>query len=258
MRIIHFLKACILLSIPLTITALTHAKQTITLGYTDFKPAYYRNENEQPQGYIIDLAREVITSAGYGIDFKYYPIKRLRQNLVQGDIDLWITVKEGMSVNDVFISPPITTVSFNAYTFDKDLKVTSKEMLKGKKLILLLGYHYAHWIDFIENPENNISVNRLATHTHALEVLKTRGGILLSYERPMNATFSKVGRPKNLYQFPLKTIEVYFIISRKTPNAEAVMENILTHYSKLLSEGKIDCGFYEMSKCIDIPQKNYN
>ncbi len=258
MRILHYLKAFIFLLISQSIIANVHAKQTITLGYTDFKPAYYRNDSEQPEGYIIDLARKVIISAGYNIDFKYYPIKRLRQNLVEGDIDLWITVKEGMPEKEVLISPPITTVSFNAYTFDKDLKVTSKDMLKGKKVILLLGYHYAHWINYIENPENNISVNRLATHTHALEVLKARGGILLSYERPMSATFSTIGRPENLYHFPLKTIEVYFIFSRKTPNVETVMDNILTHYSKLLSEDKINCGLSEVSKCIDIPTDSSN
>jgi len=63
---------------------------TLTLGYAEFPPFTYTNEQGGAEGFLLKKNQQVFKRAGYQIKYQALPAKRLNKYLALGNIDLFI------------------------------------------------------------------------------------------------------------------------------------------------------------------------
>src|SRR5690606_22003823 len=61
----------------------------LRVGYIEFPPFEYTNENGEPAGYFIDILRLTFQKAGFVPRFQALPIARAYLFLKEGKIDVW-------------------------------------------------------------------------------------------------------------------------------------------------------------------------
>lgn len=213
--------------------------QEITVGYIEFPPVFSTNEAGEPEGLLIDLAAMVIPKAGYRWKAHSLPTKRMANNIVNGDLDLWI----GLSTlpefkNTTYIGKPVvSTIELNAYWLGDKPAILSKEDLGGKQVITLHGFSYGGWINHIQNPANNVIECRSFTHEQAVNMLKhNRCDYLLNYAGPMRNMLKQVPI-KGLNQSRISALEARFVVSKKTENAQQLLHSLVTAYDELVEDG---------------------
>ena len=64
--------------------------ETIKIGYIEFPPMTYTNDQGSPDGIIIDIADKTLNKAGYDWTAKSLPAKRMAKMIGAGQIQLWI------------------------------------------------------------------------------------------------------------------------------------------------------------------------
>jgi len=213
--------------------------QEIAVGYIEFPPVFSTNEMGKPEGLLIDLAKMVIPKAGYRWTAHSRPTKRMANNIVNGDLDLWI----GLSTlpefeNTTYIGKPVvSTIELNAYWLGDKPAILSKEDLSGKQVITLHGFSYGGWINYIQNPLNNVTECRAFTHEQAVNMLKHgRCDYLLNYSGPMRDMLKQVPI-KALQKNRISALEARFVVSKKTKNAQQLLQALVTAYNGLVEDG---------------------
>lgn len=219
--------------------------QTIRMGYIEFTPVFYTDDNGVPQGLLIDLARKVVPAAGYTLELESLPVKRMASSLIKGDIDLWSGLKtlEGFEENTYSGTSRLLQICLNAYTLGEKPAISKKEDLNDKMIIGLRGFSYGGWIGYLKDPANNIDFIEVDSHESALKVLErnTKSGArcyLLDYENPLNKALTTYP-VADLQKTPINCLDAYFVVSKKTPHAKVVLERLETTYKDLKQRGKV-------------------
>ena len=220
--------------------------QTIQMGYIEFTPVFYTDANGIPQGLLIDLARKVVPVAGYELEFRPLPAKRMINGLIKGEIDLWAGLKtqEGFENNTYAGDSILLQICLNAYTLGEDPLISKKEDLDHKMIIGLRGFSYGGWLTYLKDPANKIDFIEVDSHESALKVLERniKAGTpcyLLDYEQPLNKalqTFPVVNLRKN----QINCLDAYFVVSKKTPNARIVLDRLEKAYNELKKNGTVN------------------
>jgi len=200
---------------------------TLTLAYVEFPPFTFTNKNGQADGSLLEKAQHIVTLAGYEYKTIALPAKRLIKYLLAGKVDIWIGIKQAVELrNEVLISTQqIGSASLNIYALNNK-KVTQLSELHNHKVIILRGYNYGGAIDYIIDSKNNIKTFVTNTHESAFNMLATkRADYLLAYQHPANLALQNIYIEglaiSNLSQLPL-----YFIISKKTADADIVLAKL--------------------------------
>jgi polar amino acid transport system substrate-binding protein len=215
--------------------------QTLKMGYIEFPPVFFTDAQKTPKGIVIDLASKIIPEAGYNFEASSYPIKRLCDYLAKGKLDLWIGLKTLPELKDTTIKgkSEILKITLNAYTVKKLPDIKTKEDLIYKSIIIIRGFSYGGWINFIKDPKNQIAFIETEDHRAAFRMLKAkRADYLLGYENPSKKAL-KDFKLTNLKQNTISSFGAYFVISKKTPDAENVLLNLENTYKKLKKSGKL-------------------
>ena len=93
-------------------------------------------------------------------------------------------------------------------------------------MIILRGYGYSGWINFIRNLDNSVRYNIADSHESAFEMLKKgRADYVLDYHSPASKALYQVGVP-NLNSSLVQEFDVYFIVSDKVPGAQKLSRQI--------------------------------
>ncbi len=212
----------------------------LKIGYVNFPPFTFMNDQKEPDGLLIDIARKVYDEMGIQYTEKKYPAGRLFKYLAEGEVDVWYGIKIP-SLDDVVATGKeiIGVIEMRIYAIGKEPDIQKKEDLNGKKVILVTGYSYSGWRDYIRNKENNIKSYQTPVHTSALEMLKRgRGEYMLNYKLPVNQALQTMSVKDLKYTTVLK-LNVYFQISKKHPNYQQVLDQLDQTYKNLLDSGKI-------------------
>lgn len=219
--------------------------QTIRMGYIEFPPVFYTDDNGAPQGLLVDLAREVVPAAGYDLELRPLPVKRMANSLINGTIDLWAGLKtlEGFEGNTVAGDSILLQICLNAYTLGEAPDISKKEDLNRKMVIGLRGFSYGGWVSYLKDPDNAIDFIEVDSHESALKVLERNNKtgtkcFLLDYEQPVNKAL-KTYPVEGLKKSSLSCLDAYFVVSRKTPQAETVLKRLENTYKKLKNSGKV-------------------
>ena len=214
--------------------------QEIALGYIEFPPVFSTDEEGNPKGLLIELAKMVIPKAGYKWTAHSRPTKRMANDIVTGDLDLWIglaTLPE-FEGTTLIGKPIVSTIELNSYWLGDKPAIQKKEDLSGKRVITLHGYSYGGWITYIQNPENNVTECRSFSHEQAVNMLKyDRCDYLLNYAGPMKNMLQLIPI-ETLNQTRISALEARFVVSKKTNNAQRLLELLVKSYYELVDEGR--------------------
>lgn len=233
----------ILLLILFSVSAIApvEATRTVKVGYIEFPPIFYTNEQGKPVGILIDLIRRVLPRAGFNWTAQSYPTKRMISNLVAGKIDLWVGLptipafqgKTLVGQSEVF------KITLRSFHIGEKRPVKSKTDLNDKKIIIMSGYSYGGWIHYIKDPLNRVQYLLTNSHESALKMLKAgRADYLLDYKYPAEKALETLEIP-GLQHNEISALGIHFVVSSKAQDAAGLLEAIETAYQALLAEGTL-------------------
>ncbi len=215
-----------------------HSVQHLHMGYIEFSPHYYTDENGAARGLLIDLIKSLAKEAGYTIDFHPYPANRLVKYLVEGDLDLFIGLKtlpqfmEATYMSDMAVGKLFMRI----YSLNPLPNETHKEDLAGKRVLIIRGYSYGDWLQYIKDPANKVDIRIAETHLQALHMLSQRPiDYLLDYKLPIIHASQNTEVP-DLFFNDIDSHELHIIISKKFPNGEKAMTVLEKAYYSLFPE----------------------
>ncbi len=214
---------------------------TLKLGYIEFPPFTYTDDKGKPAGILIELAQKVYPEAGCDFVAVSYPVRRLASYIGSGDLDIWMGLKtlpefEGKSYIGKSV---IAELVLRAYTRGKKPPILSQADLSGKSLIVMRGYSYGGWITFIEDPKNNVNHIKANKHDAAFNMLLAgRADYLLDYKEPSEAALQKIRIPDLSYN-QISALPCYFVVTKKLPEGQDIVNRLDKAYEKMKKQGKI-------------------
>jgi len=217
--------------------------QTLKIGYVEFPPMTYTDQNGQPAGYIMDIAVKSLEKAGFDWTAVTLPAKRMAKSLATGKIQVWIglaTMPQFKGTTHVG-KTVVEQLILRAYTIGDNPPIRKQRDLPGKTLLILRGYSYGGWITFIKNPANRIQYLEFDSHEAAFQRLEKLSKripeiYLLDYKHPSETVLRKRALPDIRFS-QISTLDMYFVVTRKMDGAKAVLDRIETAFQQLSASG---------------------
>ncbi len=215
----------------LTLFAMTsqaRAEAPLRLSFMEFPPMYEAKENGAWGGEMLDLFGRITDKLGMTYAATVAPTPRVVQNLVDGTADVALVVPTLFTGKDVLIGAADAVVlDLRVYAIGEDPAVASMEDLRGKSVILMLGYSYGAIRPFIMKPENNVKISVEArSHEQSLAALVgKRGDYLLNYENLISRVV-KSQPVEGLKSRSLSKVPVRLIVTKTRPDAPALLEKL--------------------------------
>ncbi|KAA0683302.1 ABC transporter substrate-binding protein [Roseomonas genomospecies 6] len=199
----------------------------VKLGYVEFPP-YTQTDGGTAKGSLIEAFDKAAKAAGIAYTAESAPARRLFSGIADGEFNVFLgirTVKEFEGATLVSAAP-IARIELNAYGIGEAPAVKAKEDLSGKAVIALNGYSYGGWRVWMEDPANKVQLIDARTADQALQLLQAgRAPTLLQYSLPMQQALGGKALPE-LKATPVQSLDVYIVVSKKTPDAEAVLAKL--------------------------------
>lgn len=217
----------------------------IIIGHIDFPPIIYSNEAGESNGPLADTIRLVLDRSKFYPKYKLttLPTKRVIEYLINGKIPFSPLIRGIPKLKDkiIYSGSKISTLNINAYYTGKTAVIKGLSDLKGKEIIGLRGYSYGgRIIKFIKDPANKIVYHLCNTHESGFRMLQRgRGGCVIDFKSPSDVVLKNLGI-ENFQYTPLETIDLFFNISKKTPDYLKLKESLDKAYKELLEEGRFD------------------
>lgn len=220
--------------------AATPSVQTLTVGFYDFPPAIYSDENGQAQGVLVDITRRIIEHAGYTADFRGLPSARLYNALKDGSVDLWPGAPGKPELIDHTIEgrETLSTISLNLYhRADTPAPALPGDLAK-RGVIIINGYNYWPAVNqMLYDPKLDIRLHRAATHASALQMLQhRRASFLLDYQAPVSQMLQQMDMPPLSY-LAIHQVPIRFIVSRKLKGGQQVLNALDGAYAEMTAAG---------------------
>lgn len=218
--------------------------RTYTVGILDFPPFSVIEKSGECKGILLDSLEKILKHEGIPYTVKGFPPKRLFSNLSSGKTEIYMGIK-GVPAYEgkvIFSDFPVADIDLRVYARKGTPVPQTTEQLKGKKIIVIMGYGYGGFIRFLEDPANNITIDPSRTHVIAFRKLKAkRANYVLDYRRPASKAIQEVGI-KGIQYHSISKLDVYFIVSKKTPGATELMKRMEKAYKSLRAGGKLSEG----------------
>lgn len=212
----------------LTLTQLNDKPKTLVLGYIEFPPYTYTNKQGEAEGIELELADKLVSSAGYQFETTSLPATRLIYYLKYGLVDIMIGLDTHPKLNEIALvsKKVLATIKLNTYFIGKKTPITTSQDLVNKKIIIMRGYNYGGLIDFILDKKNNVQYQTTKSHSSGFNMLLSkRADYFLAYQQPSQKSLDK-SSIQNLHLTNLSKLPIYLIVSKKTPNAQAVFNRL--------------------------------
>ena len=222
-------------------TAEDNAAPPVQVGFYEFPPYSYSDEQGRPQGAILELTERLLHHIGYTVETRPYPSARLYSALQDGSVHIWPGApgKPELAEHTLETRTQVGEIVLNLY-FRRDTPLPRlPEDLQGRGLIMITGYTYWQPInEMLNDPALGIERHRTSTHTAALEMLqRRRGDFLLDYQTPIEQARQRLGMAE-LPFLQLQRIPLHLIVSRQAPNAEALRDALDRAYQELQAAGE--------------------
>lgn len=212
------------------------------VGILNFPPYFIIKENNELQGSLYIVLKKVLENANVKYTAQGFPPSRLYNNLKTGKTHIWIGLKGVKKYDEMVLYSKVSpeTIDVRVYTNELVNPLKNIDELKGKKVISIRGYHYGGFIKYLKNPVNKIKLHPTNDHIQAFKMLLAhRANYLIDYKQPAKWTFKKSSLPqKNIRHRSIKKTRVFFIVSKKTPNAKDLMKKIEGSYNQLRKKNK--------------------
>jgi len=217
----------------------------IRVGYFEYPGLTYTDANNQPAGFVNEITMKTLDHAGIKYTIASYPAARFFEYVSQGKIDFFNGLSSIEAVRKSMISSKINVFPLNmrVYCLPGAKTIKKKEDLKGHTVILVRGFTYKDWGQWIRNTVNGITFYETETHEAAFEMLKRgRGEYLLNYKYIDDECLKKVSIPNLVIMTPPDDVQWYcsFNISKTTPHARQILKKLENSYQQLIKEGQLN------------------
>lgn len=216
----------IFLFFSISVHSATYKEEALTVGYVEFPPLSYTNADGKADGSLIHLATKLLNTSGHQYKFIALPSKRVMAYLPTGVIDLWIGIDTHEKLRDFAIvgKQIISKIKLNIYSTNIQNKVVLAD-LNNKSVIIIRGFNYGGILNYLNNQDNKITTFITNTHHSAFNMLLAkRSPYMIAYEAPVNIELEK--QKINLHSSEIFELPLYLTISKKTPNAEALLKRL--------------------------------
>lgn len=222
--------------------AATHeAPPSIRIGFNDFAPSIYADEQGQAMGPLADLVTRMVKHAGYTPVFRLLPSARLYSGLQDGSVELWAGTPDKPEFQGKTLSArrELARIELNLYYRPDTPAPHFPDDLHNKRLIKISGYSYWPKTNAkLEQAGLNIQRIRTSAHRSALELLlKERGDYMLDYTQPVEQARHELGNPA-LEHITLEEISIRFVASKHTPGAQQLLDRLDQVYDQMQAAGE--------------------
>lgn len=219
------------------LTSGAFAGQKYEIGHLDFPPYYLMEKGKPAGGHFHDLLLETAGTAGLDVYTKAYPTKRLYSNIVKGKTNIFLGVKGASAYHSdvIYSKTRITTVEVRAFFIGDKTKINAPKEIVGKNLILIRGYSYGGFLAKMKGmaKKKMLKLNFADGHKNAFKMLKKgRGDYVLDYKRPAMNALKEMKPIKGISYSVAAQVPGYFIVSKKTPKAQELMDKLDAAYLK--------------------------
>lgn len=211
----------------------------LRIGYTEFPPIEYQNEQGEPAGHFIDLTRKVVQEAGYEAEFIYLPVSRIYLYLKSGTLDLWPGLSSVPALGGEVLESWANAypVQLSAWYLDSSEPLTHFDQLEGKTVIVISGYTYGGLLSWL-TASSDVRLTHAPNNRAALEMLKLkRGDYVLDYREPiekiLNQTTDSMIRGSDV-----RSRHAAWLFSLASPKAALLREEFDDAYLRLVSRGE--------------------
>lgn len=203
------------------------AAQTVKLGYVEFPP-YTQTDGGTAKGSLVEAFDKAAKAAGVAYSAESAPARRLFSGIADGEFHVFLGIKSVKEFEGTTLvsAAPIARIELNAYGVGEAPAVKAKEDLSGKAVIALNGYSYGGWRAWMDDPANKVQIVEARTADQALQLLQAgRAPVLLQYSLPMQQALGGKAAPE-LKAAPVQALDVYVVVSKKAPDAEALLAKL--------------------------------
>ena len=215
----------------------------VKVGVMDFPPFYEVVSHRPVRGVMLAPIDKLMREAGLRYRIDGYPAKRLYRNLASGESHFFIGIKgvpeyEGK----VYLSPsPVNIIRLQLYRLPTTRPLATLPELAGKDLIVIRGYRYAGLLNKLQTLQPAIVLHPANDHKQALMMLKAgRGDYLLDYSLAVDYTQRSLEEPITMEVLMIKELPLFLLVSKKAPDAEALMARLNRALEQLLARGELD------------------
>ncbi len=133
----------------------------------------------------------------------------------------------------------IAELVLRAYSRGKKPAIFKREDLSGKTIIIMRGYSYGGWINYIEDPKNRVFHIKANKHEAAFNMLLAgRADYLLDYKDPSEKALQKIKIPDLSFN-QISAFPCYFVVSKKHPEGREIVERLDRAFERLKKKGAL-------------------
>lgn len=214
----------------------------IKVGVLHFPPFYVFSENGEVSGIYTDIIRKVLSGAGYNYSISGFPPKRFYTQLGDNTTNFFLGVKGSKYIEGKveFGHLKFEGIQLRIYSKGDKPILSTKEELKGKRVIVIRGFGYGGLSKYIQNPENNIEAIEATDHYLAFKMLYAgRADYLLDYRATSSLVIDEL-KLSDINYGVMQQANTYFIINKQYPDYQQVLHNIENSYISLVESGDIE------------------
>lgn len=210
----------------------------VRIGYIEFPPVFSTNAQGKAVGSLIDLTTNVLDAAKLSWSAHSYPTKRMINHIVEGRIDLWVglTTIPAFEGTTLIGKQKLASITLQSFSLGNKPAIVRKEDLSGRSVIILRGYSYGGWINYIMHSDSKVHFVQVDSHREALNALKHgRAEYLLDYQGPVEAALQNF-EIKGLNSQTISSFDASFVVSAKTQGAAELLQRLEHTYLSLKNE----------------------
>ncbi len=202
-----------------------------------FAPPYYTVDGEKVSGILVDMVSRVLDEAGIPFSIKAHPTKRVYRNLINGTGHIFLGPLKpefpdfGTSTLHSSFCP--MQLDLRCFMLGQKSPVSDRKSLAGKNVLIRQGYTYGGLANFIRDVQNRVNYYEVASFEEGIRMLQNRrADYFIDYRESAEIYLKKYPLP-DLEHTVLSVVDLYFIVSRKTPDAEKVLARMEAAFRKL-------------------------
>lgn len=217
---------------------------TLRLGGPIFPP-YFEVVDGKVVGVMLDRVTAILAEAGYKTSVGVRPPPRLLQDLLAGEFDLCVIVRNAaMDASPRWISSsvPVGDLKLNLYSHREALTLKSREDLSGRSIVVMRGYSYGELRAWLDRPENGVTLTEVNNFEAALRLVAAgRVPNALLYDVNFAAAATAIGpQADSIVVNPFLQVPVFFYLNKEAvPDPAATMRLLLDSYQRLVSRGHL-------------------
>ena len=214
----------------------------LKVGYFEFPGLAHTDENGEPAGFVNEITEKTLTHAGIPYEIESFPAARFYDGLSAGKIHLFNGLSSIPAVRESTISSDIELfpIEMRVYWVGDKPPVQKKEDLVGRSVILVRGFTYKDWGEWIRNPDNGVQFTDTNTHDSGFKMLRRgRADYLLNYKYIDTDVMSRIGEIPDLKIHNLFRWSCYFNVQKDVPDAAGLLKTLEKSYRELIAAGEL-------------------